>query len=161
MPEQYNWYYDRQKRIARALPLSARSTSAAVRSARLASIWKTARTARAAKPRWQSCMMRSRSRSRRTRRLIGGDLNTNTFDGTTSGLHQAVQRPGAPCQAHGGGRKVRARLPRRQRSSFSYREFSSTEGRAASDAGRQEHAAQAGLADGARHGMRRPWHGLD
>lgn len=53
---------------ARALPLSARSTSAAVKSARSASIWRTARTARAAKPRWQSCMMRSKSRSRRTRR---------------------------------------------------------------------------------------------
>ena len=53
---------------ARALPLSARSTSAAGKSARSASIWRTARTARAAKPRWQSCMMRSKSRSRRTRR---------------------------------------------------------------------------------------------
>ena len=63
MPEQYNWYYDRQK-----LPLSARSTSAAGKSARSASIWRTARTARAAKLRWQSCMMRSKSRSRRTRR---------------------------------------------------------------------------------------------
>ncbi|MFR2288307.1 MAG: hypothetical protein ACLS69_00390 [Butyricicoccus sp.] len=68
MPEQYNWYYDRRSASARALPLSARSTSAAGKSARLASIWRTARTARAAKPRWQSCMMRSKSRSRRTRR---------------------------------------------------------------------------------------------
>ena len=60
MPEQYNWYYDRQKRIGARLPLSARSTSAAGKSAQSASIWRTARTARAAKPRWQSCMMRSK-----------------------------------------------------------------------------------------------------
>lgn len=68
MPEQYNCTTTVRSASARALPLSARSTSAAGKSARSASIWRTARTARAAKPRWQSCMMRSKSRSRRTRR---------------------------------------------------------------------------------------------
>ena len=68
MPEQYNCTMTVRSASARALPLSARSTSAAGKSARSASIWRTARTARAAKRRWQSCMMKSKSRSRRTRR---------------------------------------------------------------------------------------------
>ena len=88
--------------------------------------------------------------------MIGGDLNTNTFDGNDiPGFTKLFNDPERLAKHMAAVEKYERVLPQAEENGFSYREFSSIGLR------RQEHAAQAGLADGARHGMRRSRHDFD
>ena len=81
MPEQYNWYYDRQKRIgARVAIVCSRDIGG--REVGAVSVHLENRAdSEAAKRRWQSYDEIKRSFAPDTPVMIGGDLNTNTFDG--------------------------------------------------------------------------------
>ena len=163
MPEQYNWYYDRQKRIGArvaivcSLDIGGREVGAVSvhlenradskgREAQMAVVYDEIK----------------KSFAPDTPVMIGGDLNTNTFDGndiraspscsTTRSALPGTWRRSKVRARPAAGRGERLLLPRVQQ----HRRHAPQ-----ADAGRQEHAAQAGLADGARHGMRRPRHGLD
>lgn len=68
MPEQYNWYYDRQKRIGARVAIVC-SLDIGGREVGAVSVHLENRAdSEAARRRWQSYMMRSAVRSRRTRR---------------------------------------------------------------------------------------------
>lgn len=70
LPEQYNWYFDRQKRIGARVGIGlVRWMSAAVKSALWLSIWKTARTVRAELHKWMRFIRKSSVRLRRMCRL--------------------------------------------------------------------------------------------
>lgn len=155
MPEQYNWYYDRQKRIGArvaivcSLDIGGREVGAVSvhlenradsegREAQMAVVYDEIK----------------KSFAPDTPVMIGGDLNTNTFDGNDIpgftklfndperlAKHMAAVEKYERVLPQAGGERLL--LPRVQQ----HRRHAPQ-----ADAGRQEHAAQAGLADGAR-----PW----
>ncbi len=81
LPEQYNWYFDRQKRIGGRLAVYAELDVVVSRWALYPSIWKTAPMARAARRRWLPFWRPSVRELPDMPLILGGDLNTNTFDG--------------------------------------------------------------------------------
>ena len=100
MPEQYNWYYDRQKRIG-------------AREAQMAVVYDEIK----------------KSFAPDTPVMIGGDLNTNTFDGNDiPGFTKLFNDPERLAKHMAAVEKYERVLPQAEENGFSYREFSSTEG---------------------------------
>ena len=130
MPEQYNWYYDRQKRIGArvaivcSLDIGGREVGAVSvhlenradsegRAAQMAVVYDEIR----------------RSFAPDTPVMIGGDLNTNTFDGNDiPGFTKLFNDPERLAKHMAAVEKYERVLPQAEENGFSYREFSSTEG---------------------------------
>lgn len=130
MPEQYNWYFDRQKRIGArvailcALDIGGREigavsvhlenrTDSAGRAAQMAAVYEEI----------------ERSFSPETPVMIGGDLNTNTFDGNNiPEFTELFNNPEKLQQHMDAVEQYEAALPQAESHGFAYREFSSKEG---------------------------------
>ena len=130
MPEQYNWYYDRQKRIGArvaivcSLDIGGREVGAVSvhlenradsegRAAQMAVVYDEIR----------------RSFAPDTPVMIGGDLNTNTFDGNDiPGFTKLFNDPERLAKHMAAVEKYERVLPQAEENGFSYREFSSIEG---------------------------------
>ena len=130
MPEQYNWYYDRQKRIGArvaivcSLDIGGREVGAVSvhlenradsegREAQMAVVYDEIK----------------KSFAPDTPVMIGGDLNTNTFDGNDiPGFTKLFNDPERLAKHMAAVEKYERVLPQAEENGFSYREFSSTEG---------------------------------
>ena len=130
MPEQYNWYYDSQKRIGArvaivcSLDIGGREVGAVSvhlenradsegRAAQMAVVYDEIR----------------RSFAPDTPVMIGGDLNTNTFDGNDiPGFTALFNDPERLAKHMAAVEKYERVLPQAEENGFSYREFSSIEG---------------------------------
>ena len=130
MPEQYNWYYDRQKRIGArvaivcSLDIGGREVGAVSvhlenradsegRAAQMAVVYDEIK----------------KSFAPDTPVMIGGDLNTNTFDGNDiPGFTKLFNDPERLAKHMAAVEKYERVLPQAEENGFSYREFSSIEG---------------------------------
>ena len=130
LPEQYNWYYDRQKRIGArvaivcSLDIGGREVGAVSvhlenradsegREAQMAVVYDEIK----------------KSFAPDTPVMIGGDLNTNTFDGNDiPGFTKLFNDPERLAKHMAAVEKYERVLPQAEENGFSYREFSSTEG---------------------------------
>ena len=130
MPEQYNWYYDRQKRIGArvaivcSLDIGGREVGAVSvhlenradsegREAQMAVVYDEIK----------------RSFAPDTPVMIGGDLNTNTFDGNDiPGFTKLFNDPERLSKHMEHVEQYERVLPQAEENGFSYREFSSIEG---------------------------------
>ena len=130
LPEQYNWYFDRQKRIGArvaivcSLDIGGREVGAVSvhlenradsegRAAQMAVVYDEIR----------------RSFAPDTPVMIGGDLNTNTFDGNDiPGFTALFNDPERLAKHMAAVEKYERVLPQAEENGFSYREFSSIEG---------------------------------
>ena len=130
MPEQYNWYYDRQKRIGArvaivcSLDIGGREVGAVSvhlenradsegREAQMAVVYDEIK----------------KSFAPDTPVMIGGDLNTNTFDGNDiPGFTELFNDPERLAKHMAAVEKYERVLPQAEENGFSYRDFSSTEG---------------------------------
>ena len=130
LPEQYNWYYDRQKRIGArvaivcSLDIGGREVGAVSvhlenradsegREAQMAVVYDEIK----------------KSFAPDTPVMIGGDLNTNTFDGNDiPGFTELFNDPERLAKHMAAVEKYERVLPQAEENGFSYREFSSTEG---------------------------------
>ena len=130
LPEQYNWYFDRQKRIGArvaivcSLDIGGREVGAVSvhlenradsegRAAQMAVVYDEIR----------------RSFAPDTPVMIGGDLNTNTFDGNDiPGFTKLFNDPERLAKHMAAVEKYERVLPQAEENGFSYREFSSIEG---------------------------------
>ena len=130
LPEQYNWYFDRQKRIGArvaivcSLDIGGREVGAVSvhlenradsegREAQMAVVYDEIK----------------KSFAPDTPVMIGGDLNTNTFDGNDiPGFTKLFNDPERLAKHMAAVEKYERVLPQAEENGFSYREFSSTEG---------------------------------
>ncbi|MDO4175504.1 MAG: hypothetical protein Q4D42_12150 [Eubacteriales bacterium] len=130
LPEQYNWYFDRQKRIGArigilcAIDIGGHEIGAAVvhlenrtnskgRAKQMAVVYEEIR----------------KSFSENTPIMIGGDLNTNTFDGNNIPEFTALFANPQKMRKHMQEiEKYEAALPQAEANGFSYQEFSSVDG---------------------------------
>lgn len=130
LPEQYNWYFDRQKRIGArvgiicSLDIGGREVGAVVvhlenrtdsegRAAQMDAIYQEIQ----------------RSFAPDVPVMIGGDLNTNTFDGNDiPGFTKLFNDPKRLSEHMAQVEKYERALSQAEEHGFSYHEFSSTEG---------------------------------
>lgn len=128
--DRYNWYYDRQKRIGArvaivcSLDIGGREVGAVSvhlenradsegREAQMAVVYDEIK----------------KSFAPDTPVMIGGDLNTNTFDGNDiPGFTKLFNDPERLAKHMAAVEKYERVLPQAEENGFSYREFSSTEG---------------------------------
>lgn len=130
LPEQYNWYFDRQKRIgARVAVVCALDVGG--REVGAVSVHLENRTDSAGRAAQMAVVYEEigRSFAPDTPVMIGGDLNTNTFDGNDVPGFTALFHDAARLAEHMRHVERYERvLPQAEEHGFAYRAFSSTEG---------------------------------
>ncbi|MDO4491381.1 MAG: hypothetical protein Q4B85_09965 [Lachnospiraceae bacterium] len=130
LPEQYNWYFDRQKRIGCRLGILAK-LDVAGREVGAVCVHLENRTDSAGRAaQMQAVYDEIRANfSPDTPVMIGGDLNTNTFDGNNVAEFTALfADPEKMQQQMNAVWEYEEVLPQAEREGFSYKEFSSVEG---------------------------------
>lgn len=130
LPEQYNWYFDRQKRIGArvgivcSLDVGGREVGAVV-------VHLENRTDSAGRAAQMDAIYQEiqRSFAPDVPIMIGGDLNTNTFDGNDiPGFTKLFNDPKRLAEHMAKVENYERALPQAEEHGFSYHEFSSTEG---------------------------------
>ena len=130
LPEQYNWYFDRQKRIGArvgivcSLDVGGREVGAVV-------VHLENRTDSAGRAAQMDAIYQEiqRSFAPDVPVMIGGDLNTNTFDGNDiPGFTKLFNDPKRLAEHMAKVENYERVLPQAEEHGFSYHEFSSTEG---------------------------------
>lgn len=130
LPEQYNWYYDRQKRIGARLGILAKLD---VGGKEIGAVCvhlenRTDSDGRAAQMQAVYDEIKANF-DPETPIMIGGDLNTNTFDGNNIAEFTELFADPSKMQAHMDAVWDYCEvLPQAEREGFAYKDFSSVEG---------------------------------
>ena len=130
LPEQYNWYYDRQKRIGARVAIVC-SLDIGGREVDPVSVHLENRADSEGREAQMAVVYDEikKSFAPDTPVMIGGDLNTNTFDGNDiPGFTKLFNDPERLAKHMAAVEKYERVLPQAEENGFSYREFSSTEG---------------------------------
>ena len=129
LPEQYNWYNDRQKRIGGRCAILAK-LDVHGREVGVASIHLENRTdGEGRRVQMQAVLDEVQRVFAGLPVILGGDLNTNTFDGNDiPGFTKLFNDPERLAKHMAAVEKYERVLPQAEENGFSYREFSSTEG---------------------------------